>query len=473
MRSMPLDIHNYDKKFMQTEAQVRTGAISERNKELIFRYRDACLLAETCGRVRLIRVMGVLLLFGQLVGKDFDQATRDDLQQLLTTLMAHQPPYSPETLSTYKSILKRFYTWLANPNEFSTRASAPPLVSWIATHVRVKDKKKLQRNELLLPSDVEKVVEIGHTPRDKALVAVMWETGARIAEVGNLQLKHVTKAEYGYTLDLNGKTGMRTVLVVSSAPLLTTWLNVHPFRNNPEAPLWTRHHYDTEPQQMKYDTIRNFIVTQFRRVGITKRVYPHLFRHSRSTYVLASGLMTEAQAKAYFGWTPNTRQLATYAHLLASDANAAILRENNLAPKKEVHDELQPVTCYRCNELNPAGAEYCAKCSAVLDLRRAYEHQQLHTINEDLIVSLFKVLVKKGLVDDAARQVHDAGLGSVLKRLALHASGEHPITGFASPPVNQTAKAVKENDTRETKPPVSPQIVAAAEPSATPNSTPP
>jgi cytochrome c553 len=143
--------------------------------------------------------------------------------------------------------------------------------------------------------------------------------------------------------------------------------------------------------------------------------------------VLASGIMTEAQAKAYFGWSPNSEQLATYAHLLASDANAAILRENNLAAKQEVAEELRAITCYRCHELNAPTNDYCTKCNAVINLHKAYEHQQLHDAKENLLRSMFKVLVEKGLVDDAARAVHDAGLGDTLKRLALHVTGEQNI----------------------------------------------
>jgi hypothetical protein len=33
---------------------------------------------------------------------------------------------------------------------------------------------------------------------------------------------------------------------------------------------------------------------------------------------------------------------------------------------------------------------------------------------------MFKLMVERGLVDEAARDIHDAGLGSVLKRLAMH-----------------------------------------------------
>jgi hypothetical protein len=137
--------------------------------------------------------------------------------------------------------------------------------------------------------------------------------------------------------------------------------------------------------------------------------------------------MTEAQAKAYFGWTPNSDQLATYAHLLASDANTAILRENNLVATKPVHDELRASKCYRCGELNASISEYCNKCGAVLDLKRAYEHQQLHDLKEELFSRMFKVMVDRGLIDEAAREIHDSGLAGVLQRLAQHATGEAPI----------------------------------------------
>lgn len=447
MRSVTLDIHNYDRMFANAEALVRSSDISQRNKDLIFQYRDACLLQQTCGRVRLIRALGVLLLLARQLQKDFDQALREDLQHLVTTLMARQPAYSPETLGTYKAILKRFYTFLHNPVEFTSHTPAPPIVSWLTTHVRARDKKKLQRNDLLLPAEIERVIETSHGARDKALLAVLWETGGRIAEIGNLQLKHLTKTEVGYTLDVTGKTGQRTPLIVSSAPYLTQWLNNHPFRSDPEAPVWVHYQYGKTAQQMKYATIRGMLIDSFRRVQITKRVYPHLFRHSRATYVLASGLMTEAQAKAYFGWTPNSDQLATYAHLLASDANAAILRENNLVEQKKTADELKAVACYRCHELNAATNDYCSKCNAVLNLHKAYEHQQLHDAKENLLQSMFKVLVEKGLVDEAARAVHNAGLGETLRRLALHHTGEQNIASNSPPNVALKAPPpdVKEN----------------------------
>lgn len=447
--TVTIDIHNYSMLYERTAAQIRNSEISQRDKDLIAQFCSACLLQQTCGKVRLIRTMGALLLVSRQLGKDLDQATREDLQALVTRWMTRQPPYSAETLSTYKAILKRFYTWLSNPAEFGNRATAPPLVAWITTHVRAKEKKKLQRNELLTPGDIERVITACRTPRDKAFISMLWETGGRIAEIGNRQIKDAVPASVGYTLEVNGKTGVRSPLIVSSAPLLAQWLNNHPFKTILDAPLWVRERC-AAPLPVCYKGLAKIIQDSFTRAGITKHVYPHLFRHSRATYVLASGLMTEAQAKAYFGWSPNTEQLATYAHLLASDANSAILRENNLIAKQEGREELRAITCYRCQELNAPTNDYCTKCNAVINLQKAYEHQQLHDAKESLLRSMFQVLVERGLVDEAARAVHDAGLGDTLRRLALHVTGEQNIASNTPPLPPPSTSAKQDLPPRET-----------------------
>lgn len=436
---MSIDIHNYALMYQRAENCVRISTISDRNKQLIFSYRDACLLQQTCGKVRLIRALGALTLFAIIMAKDFDTATRDDIQHLLATLLARQPPYSPATIATYKAILKRFYTWLANPDTFSQRSTPPPTVAWITVHLRKKDLRPLERNALLLPEEISRAIATCRNPRDRALIAVLWETGARISEIGNLQIKHVTKAPHGFTLDLNGKTGHRSPMIISSAPTLAQWLADHPFASNPEAPLWV-HRTGTAPRHLIYASITRLLERDLQRAGITKHVHPHLFRHSRVTYVLAAGLMNESQAKAYFGWTPDSDMLATYAHLVDADANNAILRENNLAPANQRRDELLPISCRICSEINPAKASYCTRCNAVLDLKKAYEHQQLHDLKEELVTSMFRVMVEKGLIDDAARAVHDAKLGDVLKRLVQHARGERPITDRMESPLPPDVK---------------------------------
>ena len=207
------------------------------------------------------------------------------------------------------------------------------------------------------------------------------------------------------------------------------------------------------------------LIRYFERAGIKKPVRPHLFRHSRATYLLGNGIMNEQQAKAYFGWTPSSDMPGTYSHLIDQDANNAILRENNLTPVQQKSLELQPVTCRICNEVNPPRAEYCSKCNAVLDLKKGYETQLLHDMKEELFVKMFQVLVQKGMVDEAAREIHDAGLGATLKRLAQHLSGEAPLhpalatttpAATPGPPPTIPPNAIPIGTTRTTTPPSDP-----------------
>ena len=425
---MTVDIHDYDLKFAAAERQVRDCELSQRNKALILGYRDACILKGTCGRVRLIRILGVLVLFARLVKKDFDTLTRPDVESIVTSLLTRKPAYSPETIGTYKAMLKNFLTWVVVPNEFPTK-TPPALVSWMTCHVRKRDKHRLERNDLLTPQDIEALLAVCHNQRDSCLVAILWETGARVAEIGNLLLRNITKNEHGYELSLTGKTGQRSPMIVSSAPYLSAWLAVHPFKSNPDSPLWVHYHFKNVPVPLRYNTIRKLLKRYFERAGIKKPFHPHTFRHSRATWVLGNAIMSEQQAKRYFGWVASSDMLSTYSHLIDGDCNDAILRENNLAPvQKKAHD-LAPTPCAICGELNLPRADYCVKCGAVLNLRRAYEHDQAH---DGLSMAIFKLLVEKGLLDEAAKAVHDAGLGSALKRLVQHHQENQPASGDAT-----------------------------------------
>lgn len=439
VQRMVIDIHQFDEQFAAATAHVEASTISARNKQLIRSYCDACLLRQVCGKVRLIRVMVVMTILAQRLGKDFDQATREDLEQLIAGLLRREPRYSVETISTYKRILRRFMTYVVAPNNFPHVKILPEHVAWISGHVPRRDRPMIQRSDLLVPADIERLIACASGDRDAAFIASLWEAGARIGESGGLQIKDAVPVPHGYLLSLRGKTGSRTVMIVSSAPYLSRWLARHPRRNDPTAALWA----DRNGKPLTYDAFLRLIQRLFARATIDKPAHPHIFRHSRVTYVLANGIMNEQQAKTYFGWSPDSDVIgSTYAHLTDMDANNAVLRENNLAPQQQQHRDLQPRECHVCGELNPPRADYCQRCTAVLDLKRAYEHQQLHDAKENLLQSMFRVLVERGLVDDAARAVHDAHLGATLKALAQHVSGERPITdripSQATPGVKQT-----------------------------------
>ena len=207
------------------------------------------------------------------------------------------------------------------------------------------------------------------------------------------------------------------MLIISSAPALTEWLNHHPSAD-PESPVWHNYQYRAALDFIGYRTISKIIKNAFLRAGINKRIYPHIFRHSRATYVLATGLMNESQAKAYFGWTPGSDVLSHYAHLLASDANNAILRENRLSPETPAEERNRPHACPHCQAMNPAASPRCVRCNALLDEHRALTLVEHEATRAELLQELCALLVERGLADDVAQLVHRAGLGRGLQHLA-------------------------------------------------------
>ena len=126
-----------------------------------------------------------------------------------------------------------------------------------------------------------------------------------------------------------------------------------------------------------------------KRSGMKKRVYPHLFRHSRATHCLANGWMNEAQCKVYFGWTPDSAMLSRYAHLTCEDANKAVLRMNGIETGQRKDSVLKTKQCPNCKMINEPGAKFCNKCTSILDVKTATEIDQTRkTADEKLTLVL-------------------------------------------------------------------------------------
>jgi len=51
---------------------------------------------------------------------------------------------------------------------------------------------------------------------DKAIIALLWDIGTRIGEIGNLRVKHIKFDDLGGVIIVNGKTGPRRVRAVWS-----------------------------------------------------------------------------------------------------------------------------------------------------------------------------------------------------------------------------------------------------------------
>lgn len=91
------------------------------------------------------------------------------------------------------------------------------------------------------------MIKACHNVRDKAIISVLYESSVRVGEFLGIKIKNVQFDKYGAVIVVHGKIGWKRIRLVSSVPHLSNWIEHHPLKDNPEAPLWiglgSKNHY--------------------------------------------------------------------------------------------------------------------------------------------------------------------------------------------------------------------------------------
>lgn len=339
------------------------------------------LIAQGESEGRVLKYLYTLRKIYQWLGKPFEEATRIDIEKILLKL--EEKEYSPWTKQSYKVILKYFYKWLRGSEEY------PKEVSWIKTNIK-RSQEKLP-TELLTREDVLKMIHAAKNIRDKALLMLLYESGGRISEIGTMKIKDVEFKENYAVLTLRGKTGIRKVPVVASLPYIQNWVNNHPI-GKPDTCLWVSIGSSHHLQPLSYSHMRKIVQTCAARAKIKKRVYCHLFRHSRATELATK--LTEYQLCLYFGWTVGSRVVREYVRRSGRDLNNTILNLYGIE-EKQAEEKIEEIhKCPRCGSINRREALYCYQCSSALDVQTALQAEQTVQKASKIITTLYKILEK-------------------------------------------------------------------------------
>jgi integrase/recombinase XerD len=394
---MDHDIHNYERRIAgETRLINESTSIPETNKKAIFRFKDDSL-AEGISKGRIVRYLWDLKTLSQWLDMEFEKATKKDIKSLLGKLETSK--YSYSTKRDLKITLRKFYKWLRGTE------TIPEEVSWFKTNLKSNNRKLPE--EVLTQEEVAKMIRLAGSTRDKAFISTFYESGCRIGEILTLKLKHVVPANPGIQLIVNGKTGARRIRVIASAVYLNQWINIHPYNGNPEVHLWV----GRSGELIGYRSVTHLLAKLKRKGSIKKRIYPHIFRHSRATHL--ANHLTEAQMKQYFGWIQASKMASIYVHLSGRDVDEAILRCNGIVTKDQENsiDPLKPRTCDRCQKINPATNEYCDRCGMPLTKQAVIELMQ-----RDLVKRTADNLLDQLIGDPEFRQMFGEKINALLKK---------------------------------------------------------
>jgi len=408
-----------------------------RNKDLILNYKQDRVL-DGLSEATLLRNTQRLKKIAEQADKPFDEMDKRDVKGLVTWV--HEEDYTDETIDTYKSVIKAFWSWLKD----AERDETPEEVKWIKLSNGNGNGDTLPK-DLLTKEDIEAQADAAKNPRDKAFIWLLYETGARIGELIDLTVGDIEDRKHGKKIVIDGKTGARRLPLVESVPHLNNWLSKHP---NPEkdAPLWCKiqqggptehlnpHDIDdirdvhgigpsradklndagietgTDLVEHSAEDLADIVsvnvstaqkwLKQFDSDATLTSDMKLGYRYLREKILQATmeeaGInkpsnphhyrhsrasylateMTEAQLCEWFGWVQGSDVPAKYVHLSGRDIDNAYDQMHGLYEPDEDEEEPDIVECPRCQELNEHDAAFCMRCGFALNQETAAELEE-------------------------------------------------------------------------------------------------
>ena len=323
-----------------------------------------------------------------LLGKGFNQITADDLRKYISKI---QPDIKPASLFAYQIHIKSFWKWLGKEE----------MVSWIKPKISTCQREKLSFDKFLNATDIKKMLQYAICDRDRALIHVLFESGARATEILNLTIADVEFRESHCTIQIRkGKTGGRSVVLINSFPALQNYFETMPDKDkeNENSPLWVAYS-NKWGEPLGWSGLYKILSKTTRRAGIKKKCNPHSLRHSQATIWAEQGY-TEVQMRQRFGWSDSSKTPSIYIHANQDLGNNSYLEKNGIIDKKKTAEKaeeekaLKPVECERCQTINPAGFFYCKRCGKALTVEAAIRLEKIQNHRQNYFKKMEKTMKK-------------------------------------------------------------------------------
>ena len=278
-------------------------------------------------------------------------------ERLVAWINTHQTA-SPETNRDYRVSLRMFGE-LATDDE-----GKPESIAWIpGGYPDNYDPAPEPSRMLRWDEDVLPMIDACHNLRDRALIALAWDAGPRSGELQDLMIGDVTDHDYGLQITVNGKVGRRSVLLSPSIPHVRRWLSVHPGKNNPSAPLWSKL---SESEEITANRLRDILKAAARRAGVNRPVTPTNFRKSSASYLASQGV-PQPHLEQHHGWKRGSKVAGRYIAVFGDATDRAIAQAHGLDVEDDEPDPIAPLTCPRCRRETPRDEEFCVFCGQAID----------------------------------------------------------------------------------------------------------
>ena len=246
------------------------------------------------------------------------QLTRPALDRLSAQLLEEGGksgrPLSRHTIASYLRSINVFLSWAeAEGESVAGRAKAP------------KSSKRLI--DVLSRDEIQAMEDAAVTERDKLITRLLADTGIRVGELVRLTLNDLIERDRTHYLRVGGKTGERMVPIPRLYRRLLRYAQRGRPRDVPSDRIFIslRRRPGGDYGPLTPSGAEQLIQDLGVRAGISRRVYPHLLRHSYATWALNRG-MNPVMLAHILGHTSLAMIQNVYSHLTPTDAYEAMVR---------------------------------------------------------------------------------------------------------------------------------------------------
>jgi integrase len=237
--------------------------------------------------------------------KEIDES---DLQGFMKTLN------SLGTKSQYGMKLITFYRWLF---KITTKHQRPPNMEWFefpSEDLKTKHRDPDVKKYLITPTEYSKIIQYCKANMKwSALYETLYLSGGRPNEVNEMNIGDVINEGGKVTVLLNNsKTIPRKVPLPDTPKMLVRWIQNHPFKDNPNAPVFITGSNRTSDKRMFVKNINRHFNVVKRNTGIKSTLTPHCFRKTRASIMFSSRtkdggiIYDDKEIGQYFGWKNHT-----------------------------------------------------------------------------------------------------------------------------------------------------------------------
>ncbi len=371
--------YDYDNRIRRHLANCKER-LSQSDYKLVEKYHTQMILTSLKVATQ-SKSLEVIASLSDMIDQKWKTMTRENINTLVANVMIKYSKNGQETHATYdhKKHLKLWFRFVKLGNRLHKKVGTPDELF----DVEMKEvPNNLAREDMITDEDIAALIANSLNLRDKAMWAVEYESGVRIGEFCSLKLKHVSRDTKGFLISVDGKTGARKVRLHTSQVELSAWLNTHPLKDNPEAPLWVT--LDNKFNRMKPDAVRRQLEKTLKRAKITKRIFPHLFRHTEITRLVLK--VPDLAMKARHGLSANSKMLSRYSHLNQDDLDDCYLDAIGAKVPETKKEDRSLVTCGKCQTVNAPETDLCISCGLPLTMQSAIQIDYKEAFDKDAIV---------------------------------------------------------------------------------------